>query len=60
MFPSKAESMCCMLSILQMDYLRLGFIVIACGQNSTLALRVQTVMQLYIYFSALHIVDRIV
>lgn len=59
MFPSEAESVCCMLGILQMDYLRPGFTVTACGQNSTLALRVQTVIQLYIYFSALHVVVRI-
>lgn len=58
--PAKAESTCCLLTVLQMDYLRPGFMVIACGQISTLALRIQIAIQLHIYFSVLHIVDRIV
>lgn len=57
MLPWKAERMCCVLSVLQMDYLRPGFVVPADGLNSTLGLRCLLVTQLFVYFSALHVVD---
>lgn len=49
-----------MLNVLQMDYLRPGFVVPACGQNSTSVLALLLVIQLYVYCSVLHVVDRIV
>jgi len=57
MLPWKAESVCCVLSVLQMDYLRPGFVVPADGLNSTLGLRFLLVTQLFVYFSALRVVD---
>lgn len=57
MLPWKAESVCCVLSVLQMDYLRPGFVVPADGLNSTLGLRFLLVTHLFVYFSALRVVD---